>query len=86
MPYQTHRMPSGFTAAQQQALDAFEESRQIWDIGCIGTCRKEQNAKALVADWQKLLALDLTKSLIDAEKSSVRAALSYLGCRTDLVK
>jgi hypothetical protein len=72
-------MSKKFTVEENKALAEFEAAREEWDRGCIGTTRKENNAKHLWSCWEKLHALKLADALIPAERNSALTAGKYLG-------
>jgi len=72
-------MAKQFSAEQDKALAEFESAREEWDRGCIGTTRKENNAKHLWKCWEKLKELHVADALIQAERNSAHSAGKYLG-------
>lgn len=77
-------MASKFSPDEKAALEQFEVNRDDWDRGCIGTTRKVNNARALVASYLELTSFGIADALIEAEKSSVRSAASYLELRMEV--
>jgi len=77
-------MSSKFSPDEEGALTQFEVNREDWDRGCIGTTRKISNARALVASYLELTSFGIADALIEAEKSSVRSAASYLELRLEV--
>ncbi len=77
--YQIPAEHAGMTEEESKALANFEAALSDWNQGCIGTTRKENNAKWLWGAYVKIRDLSLDSALTDAERNAAHAACSYMG-------